>query len=207
MPLWDAPLTTPDASIYAAAHGLRVQGQAAAMQMDTVMWLASMGKLRVRMLPTQNPLLSRDAEFFPGSPKSWGLSFMINEEKAPTGRSAGSLAWAGLANTYFWIDLQKKLAGVVLMQVLPFVDPKALGRCSPPSRRRRTHRWMRSGFNFGGDLALPSGHRLLRFLRLLRVPSRSAASTSASIIQRTTASVSRSFAPQMSLRMIIGSMP
>ena len=37
--------------------------------------------------------------------------------------------------------------------------------------------------------------------------SRRAASTSASIIQRTTASVSRSVAPQMSLRMIIGSMP
>ncbi len=37
-------------------------------------------------------------------PKTWGLSFMINDEHAPTGRTAGSLAWAGLANTYFWID-------------------------------------------------------------------------------------------------------
>jgi CubicO group peptidase (beta-lactamase class C family) len=86
----------------------------------------AIGSLRVRMLPTQNPVLSCDAEFFAGVPKTWGLTFMINEEVAPTGRSAGSLAWAGLANTYFWIDPKKDIAGVVMMQVLPFVDAKAL---------------------------------------------------------------------------------
>ena len=86
----------------------------------------SMGGLRVRMLPTQNPVLSRDAEFFVGTPKTWGLSFMINETTAPTGRPAGSLAWAGLANTYFWIDPKPKIAGVIMMQILPFVDAKAL---------------------------------------------------------------------------------
>jgi len=86
----------------------------------------AMGELRVRMLPTQNPVLSRDAEFFPGIPKSWGLSFMINEQAAPTGRSAGSLAWAGLANTYFWIDPARRIAGTVMMQILPFVDARAL---------------------------------------------------------------------------------
>ena len=87
----------------------------------------AMGALRVRMLPTQAPALSLDAEFFPGTPKTWGLSFMINEETAPTGRSPGSLAWAGLPNTFFWIDPVKKIGGVILMQVLPFVDQKALG--------------------------------------------------------------------------------
>ena len=86
----------------------------------------SMGDLRVRMLPTQNPKLSLDAEFFPGLPKSWGLTFMINEEAAPTGRSAGSLAWAGLTNAYFWIDLKKEFAGLIMMQILPFVDTRAL---------------------------------------------------------------------------------
>src|SRR4029077_18868225 len=67
----------------------------------------------------------RDAEFFIGSPKSWGLTFMINEEQAPTGRSAGSLAWAGLANTYMWIDRKRGVAGVYLTQILPFVAEKA----------------------------------------------------------------------------------
>src|SRR2546421_4760013 len=86
----------------------------------------AMGPLRVNMLPSFNPALSRNAEFFPGSPKSWGLTFMINEETAATGRSAGSLAWAGLANTYFWIDRKKNLGGVYLTQILPFVDVKSL---------------------------------------------------------------------------------
>ena len=86
----------------------------------------AMGSLRVEMLKTQNPVLSLDAEFFTGTPKTWGLSFMINEQTAPTGRSAGSLAWAGLANTYFWIDPVKKISGLIMMQVLPFVDPKSI---------------------------------------------------------------------------------
>ena len=86
----------------------------------------AMGDTKVTLLKTQMPPLSADAEFFPGMPKSWGLSFMINDKEAPTGRSPGSLAWAGLANTYFWIDPAKQLAGVYLTQVLPFADAKAL---------------------------------------------------------------------------------
>ena len=95
---------------------------------ETVALMAqnAMGDLRVRLLPTQSPALSADAEFFPGTPKTWGLSFMINEERAPTGRSAGSLAWAGLANTFFWIDPHRKIGGLTMMQVLPFVDRRAL---------------------------------------------------------------------------------
>jgi methyl acetate hydrolase len=86
----------------------------------------AMGDIKVTMLKTAMPPLTNDAEFFPGMPKNWGLSFMINEEVAPTGRSAGSLAWAGLANTYFWIDQSKGVGGVYLSQVLPFADVKAL---------------------------------------------------------------------------------
>ena len=85
-----------------------------------------MGDNRVGLLKTAMPTLSNDAEFFPGQPKTWGLSFMINEEQAPTGRSAGSLAWAGLANAYYWIDPAKGIAGVYATQVLPFVDKKSL---------------------------------------------------------------------------------
>jgi CubicO group peptidase (beta-lactamase class C family) len=85
-----------------------------------------MGDLKVTMLKTAMPPLTNDAEFFPGMPKNWGLSFMINEETAPTGRTPGSLAWAGLANTYFWIDQSKGIGGVYMTQVLPFADEKAL---------------------------------------------------------------------------------
>ena len=86
----------------------------------------AMGDTRVVMLKTTNPARSADAEFFPGLPKNWGLTFMINEQTAPTGRSAGSLAWAGLFNTFFWIDPSKGMGGLFMAQVLPFVDPKTL---------------------------------------------------------------------------------
>ena len=86
----------------------------------------AMGDLRVEMLPTQIPSLTNDAEFFPGVPKSWGLSFQINEAAAPTGRPAGQLMWAGLANTYYWIDRQTGIGGVYMTQILPFGDTKSL---------------------------------------------------------------------------------
>jgi CubicO group peptidase (beta-lactamase class C family) len=85
-----------------------------------------MGECRVCGLKTAMPPLSNDAEFFPGMPKTWGLSFMINTERAPTGRNAGSLAWAGLANSYYWIDPTAGIGGVYATQVLPFADKKAL---------------------------------------------------------------------------------
>lgn len=86
----------------------------------------NMGDTPVTMLKTAMPPLSNDAEFFPGVPKSWGLSFQINEAPAPTGRPAGGLMWAGLANSYFWIDLRNGIGGVYLTQILPFADKKSL---------------------------------------------------------------------------------
>ena len=85
-----------------------------------------MGDLRVSRMVTTNPARSNDAEFFPGVAKTWGLGFMINEDLAPTGRAAGSLAWAGLSNCYFWIDPARNAGGVYLTQILPFADTKAL---------------------------------------------------------------------------------
>jgi len=98
------------------------------LQPETVALMSrnAMGDTKVHLLKTVMPPLSNDAEFFPGMPKSWGLSFMINDELAPTGRTAGSLAWAGLANTYFWIDQQRGVGGVYLSQILPFADVKSL---------------------------------------------------------------------------------
>jgi methyl acetate hydrolase len=85
-----------------------------------------MGDLNVTAIKSADPASSRDAEFFPGMVKKWSTAFMINTADAPTGRSAGSLAWAGLGNTYFWIDPKRRVAGVILMQLLPFGDPDAL---------------------------------------------------------------------------------
>jgi len=84
------------------------------------------GALEITPLKTAAPPLSHDVVLFPGMSKKWGLSFLINTQAAPTGRSAGSLAWAGLANTYFWIDRTKQVCGVFLSQLLPFYDHTAI---------------------------------------------------------------------------------
>jgi len=84
------------------------------------------GDLNMTRLSSAVAFATNDVDLYPGMDKKWGLSFMINTAKTPEGRSPGSLAWAGLANTYFWIDRSRDITGVILMQVLPFADGKCL---------------------------------------------------------------------------------
>ena len=87
----------------------------------------AMGDLRCRKMTSVAPGSTNDVDFLDGM--QWGLSFLINPEALPTGRSAGSLAWAGLANSYFWIDPSKNVAGVYAAQLLPFMDADAVALC------------------------------------------------------------------------------
>ena len=84
------------------------------------------GELVVTKMTSVALMYTNDVDLYPDIIKKWGLSFLITTDKTPEGRSAGSLAWAGLANTYFWIDPARDVSGVILMQVLPFADPKCL---------------------------------------------------------------------------------
>ncbi len=84
------------------------------------------GDLTMGKLKTAVAWATNDVDLYPGMVKKWGLSFMINTAKTPEGRTPGSLAWAGLANTYFWIDPARNVSGVIMMQLLPFVDGKCL---------------------------------------------------------------------------------
>jgi methyl acetate hydrolase len=86
-----------------------------------------LGDMKIKGLPGVISWLSNYAEFFPGMPKSWALTFMINEEDAPTGRPAGSLAWAGLPNLFYWIDRKNGIGGFWATQVFPFADPTSVG--------------------------------------------------------------------------------
>lgn len=113
---------------------------------ETVALMAEnhIGELDVESMLTCLPQLSSDCEFWPGMVKKWGLSFLINTENTPEGRSAGSLAWAGLSNLYFWIDQRKGITGVFASQMLPFFDTRAIDafrafeteiyRACPPTR-------------------------------------------------------------------------
>ena len=84
------------------------------------------GELVMTKMTSVAAAYTNDVDLYPDIVKKWGLSFMINTGKTPEGRSAGSLAWAGLANTYYWIDPARDITGVILMQVLPFADGHCL---------------------------------------------------------------------------------
>jgi methyl acetate hydrolase len=98
------------------------------LQPDTVATMAEnhIGDLSMTRMNSAIATASNDVELYPGMEKKWGLSFMINTEPTPEGRSSGSLSWAGLANTYYWIDPARDITGVILMQLLPFADPACL---------------------------------------------------------------------------------
>lgn len=95
---------------------------------ETVALMAqnNIGELSMSKMTSVAPPFTNDVDLYPDMVKKWGLSFLINTGKTPEGRSPGSLAWAGLANTYFWIDPARNVAGVILMQLLPFADHKCL---------------------------------------------------------------------------------
>jgi len=84
------------------------------------------GELSMTRLTSAVAWATNDVDLYPGMEKKWGLSFLINTARTPEGRSPSSLAWAGLANTYFWIDPSRDVSGVILMQLLPFADKKCL---------------------------------------------------------------------------------
>jgi CubicO group peptidase (beta-lactamase class C family) len=98
------------------------------LRAETVQMMAQnqIGDLKAGIMKTTNPALSSDVDFFPGNRLRWGLGHMINLDPVEQGRRAGSLTWAGLYNTYYWIDPASGIAGVIMMQILPFADQRAL---------------------------------------------------------------------------------
>ena len=84
------------------------------------------GDLTMTKMTSAVAFATNDVDLYPDMVKKWGLSFLITTAQTAEGRSPGSLAWAGLANTYYWIDPARDVTGVILMQVLPFADGKCL---------------------------------------------------------------------------------
>jgi methyl acetate hydrolase len=84
------------------------------------------GNIPCGVLKSDMKNLSYDVDLFPGQELRWGLGFMRNEQPGPNGRSAGTVSWGGLYNTYYWIDPVKRVTGLIMTQVLPFADPRVL---------------------------------------------------------------------------------
>ena len=111
----------------ALLHDGALQG-AQILRPDTVATLGQnqIGAIEAGILKTTAPASSTDVDFFPGASLKWGLATMINMQPGPNGRSAGSLTWAGLYNTHYWIDPARHVVGVMMTQILPFGDPPAM---------------------------------------------------------------------------------
>ncbi len=104
------------------ANGAQILRPKTILMMETI----QTGDLSAGKLKTARPNISSDVDFHPGFKDGFGFGFLINSEGYDGRRSAGSLAWGGVANTYFWIDPRKGVAGVIMMQFLPFADKEAL---------------------------------------------------------------------------------
>ena len=104
-------------------HG-GILGGERVLKAETVRQMAQnhIGDIDVVEMKTAMPNLSNDADFYPGMKQKWGLSFLINTEETPEGRTAESIAWAGLCNCYFWVDPFRKVTGSMMTQIFPFFD-------------------------------------------------------------------------------------
>jgi methyl acetate hydrolase len=87
---------------------------------DPVAGAADVGKISASLPPASN-----NGEFLPGIKLGWSCGLMLNLEDVPGGRKAMSGAWAGLANLYYWIDPTAGKTGMVMTNVLPFLDKAA----------------------------------------------------------------------------------
>ena len=85
------------------------------------------GELQVGKMTAVDPeFIFKDMHFFPEAVNKFGLGFLLNGDAVPAGRAAGSLMWAGAENTYFWIDQESGVGGVVMAQIMPFPDEVVL---------------------------------------------------------------------------------
>ena len=84
------------------------------------------GALEITPVDAQISMLSNNLDMGFGSPAKWGLGFLLHTQGTANGRSAGSASWAGLFNSYFWVDREKDLFGVFVTQVLPFMDRESV---------------------------------------------------------------------------------
>jgi methyl acetate hydrolase len=92
----------------------------------TLMGQNHIGNIPAGIMKTENPARSNDVDFFPGAEVRWGLGYMLNMQPGPNGRSAGTVSWGGIFNTYYWLDQVQRVTGLIMTQILPFADQRVL---------------------------------------------------------------------------------
>jgi methyl acetate hydrolase len=82
------------------------------------------GNTPIPVLKTVAPPISADVDLFPGRKKSHSMAFMRFDEDIPGMRHAGSQGWAGVLNSHYWWDPKADIAGLLMTQSLPFLEPR-----------------------------------------------------------------------------------
>ena len=137
----DPPVEEGGGGLYGAAEdyakllamllngGRAGDGRLLAPETVAAMARPAIGSVPVAPMPSTNRDVAMDLDLLDGMAGTFGFGSLVLTEAAPTGRSAGSFSWAGIANTYFWVDPARGLAGLWMAQVLPFLDPPVRAAC------------------------------------------------------------------------------
>jgi methyl acetate hydrolase len=100
-------------------------GQARILKTESVTMMGQnqIGDLSIRPFPSVMPELATDNATLVGDLDKFGLGFALNSKPSSAGRGTNTLAWAGIFNTFFWIDREKQLSAVLMTQMMPGLDP------------------------------------------------------------------------------------
>ena len=84
------------------------------------------GVLRIGKMVSTAPAITADVDFYPDIDKTHSFGFMRVEADIPGRRHKGSQTWAGVCNTHYWFDPASDVAGLIMTQSLPFIEPRFL---------------------------------------------------------------------------------
>ena len=90
-----------------------------------LMSVNQIGSIPIERLKSTDLSLTADLDLGPGNKYTYG--FLLNTVTSPEGRPAGTLMWAGVENSFYWIDPRRSLCAVIMMQFFPFLDPQGAG--------------------------------------------------------------------------------
>ena len=87
-----------------------------------MMSVNQIGSIPIETLKTTDASVIADLDLGAGNKYTYG--FLLNTVTSPQGRPAGTLMWAGVENTFYWIDPHRSMCAVIMMQFFPFLDPQ-----------------------------------------------------------------------------------
>ena len=90
------------------------------------MFQNNIGEIQPVALATVMPTMSNTADMSFGNNATFGLGLLIHTDGIDGGRKANAGSWAGLFNSYYWVDREAGTYGIFGTQVLPFYDGVAI---------------------------------------------------------------------------------